>query len=164
MQIHIGQIYIEQGAYFPFSHIFQRYISEEVSALVVPSKKFIAKYGNDYKLIFNVSAKHSLTENEIRGPTVFKKTKDVEYTIFLPFSVIMNEPRPPQEALNYIFRGVCAVFDQLGIDATQIRERQEHIVNHVCADSAMFQDVENLKRFNETVSYLDEHVWTGHAS
>ena len=160
MQVHFGQIYVEQGAYFPFSHIFQQYISEEMSALVIPSKKFVAQYGQDWKLIFRISAKHSLDRNEIRGPTAFKKDKDVEYSIFLPFSVIMNEEHPPASALNWIFHGAYDVFHRLEIDAHRVREHQARIVRHICSTSAMFQDIDKLKRFNDTISCLDPKVWT----
>ena len=88
MNVFFSQIYIEPGVDFPFSYHFQRRLSEQVTSLVMPSARFLAKYGDDYKLIFNVSAKQVIQVNEIRGPTVFKKTKDVEYTAFLPFDVI----------------------------------------------------------------------------
>lgn len=161
MQIHFGQIYIEQGAYFPFTCDFQRYISAEVSSSVVPSTAFITKYGDDYSLIFRISAKQSLYENEIRGPTVFKKTKDVEFTIFLPFEEIMHRAHPPSAALNWIFAGVYSVFDRLDIEAGTLRERQSFIIKHICSDSQMFEDIDELKRFNASVSYLDSNIWRG---
>lgn len=164
MRVYFSQIYIEQGAYFPFSHLFHKFMSDAVSQRVAPSPLFLSKYGADYSLIFRISAKHSLDEVELRGPTVFKKTQDVEYTIFLPFPVIMSERWPPHAALDRIVQGVCAVFDKLGIDAAEVRRCQEQLVAAICADSTMFQDIANLKRFNDTLSYLDERVWTSRVS
>ncbi len=89
MKVFFRQTYIETGATFPFSVHFQRRMTEVVTSLVVPSAKFLSKYGDDYDLIFNVSAKRGLQENEIRGPGIYRRTKDVEYSVFLPFDVIM---------------------------------------------------------------------------
>jgi hypothetical protein len=166
MQVHFGQIYIEQGAYFPFTCAFQRYISDEVSSLVAPSRKFVTKCGEDYDLVFNVSAKHSLEENEIRGPTVFRKTRDVEYTIFLPFGVIMREPHPPTAALNWMFAGAYDVFDRLEMDTSDVRLRQHAIVEHILSDPSMFEDLKYVKIFGsdaivERIGYehLDPDIW-----
>jgi hypothetical protein len=139
MIIRCSQIYIEPGVNFPFSHIAIKYIDEGISDLVVPSAKFIHKYGDDYRLIFNISAKHSLEENEIRGPTVFKRTKDVEYSIFLPFTVIVSRADAPQTALKFLFQGIYAVFDSLEIDASRVREQEPSMIEHVCSDQAMFR-------------------------
>ena len=85
MKVNFCQTYIEPEVDFPFSHHFQHRISAEVTALVEPSAKFIKKYGRDFELTFNVSAKTALQDNEIRGPTVYRKTKNVEVHDFLAF-------------------------------------------------------------------------------
>src|SRR5438132_14279232 len=98
MKVWFGQIYIGPGVSFPFSHHFQRRLSHEVTALVEPSEKFIKKFGREFELMFRISAKQKLKRNEIRGPTVFNKTRDVEYTIFLPFAVIIRHVDAPKLA------------------------------------------------------------------
>src|SRR5438128_660345 len=105
MKVHFGQIYIEPGVEFPFSHLFQRYLAKEVTALVVPSGKFIEKYGSDFELMFRISAKNGIQDNEIRGPTVFRKAKDVEYTVFLPFDIISGTHDVPHSALRFLLKG-----------------------------------------------------------
>jgi hypothetical protein len=125
MLVHFGQIYIEADARFPFSHHFQHRISEVVSKLVKPSATFTRKYGADFNLTFNVSAKRGLQDNEIRGPAVFKKTKDVENTIFLPFDVITRHSDAPRHALRFLLKGACDVFDMLEIDKAKVVKAQE---------------------------------------
>jgi len=105
MKVWFGQVYIEPGVNFPFSHHFQRRLSQEVTALTKPSREFIKKHGEDFELMFNVSAKQALQDNEIRGPAVFRKTKDLEYTVFLPFDVIMRHADAPKAALRFLLRG-----------------------------------------------------------
>lgn len=140
MQVHFGQIYIEPDVYFPFSHHFQHRISEAVTDAVEPSAKFLKKYGGDFDLTFNVSAKKALRDNEIRGPTVFRKTKDVEYTVFLPFRVIKRHPDVPQTALRFLLKGACAVLESLDIDTAKIVEQQESLIEDICSNPIMFEE------------------------
>jgi hypothetical protein len=41
MTIYFGQIYIQVGISFPFSHLFQKSLGESVTKFVKPSSKFI---------------------------------------------------------------------------------------------------------------------------
>jgi hypothetical protein len=139
MKVHFGQIYIEPGVRFPFSYHFQRRLSQTIAALVVPSAKVIKQYGSDFKLIFNISAKKAIQDNEIRGPTVFKKTKDVEYTLFLPFDVISRNSEVLQSALTFLLKGVCSVLRSLDIDTAKIVEAEASMIENLCSDPKMFE-------------------------
>jgi hypothetical protein len=134
MQVDFRQCYIEDGANFPFSHHFQGRVSEEIGQLVASSAKFTEKYGSDFDLIFNVSAKKVIKDNEIRGPSVFRKTKQVEYSIFLPFDVIIRGSDAPKLALRFLLQGVCEVLALLGIDEGRLLENQESLVEGILAD------------------------------
>lgn len=139
MLVNFRQCYIEGGVNFPFSHFFQNRISEEITALVEPSAKFIKKYGEDFDLTFNVSAKAALQDNEVRGPTVYRKTKDVEFTVFLPFTEIMRHADAPKHALMYLLKGVFHVFDLLEIDSSQLLATQESLIEGICSDPTMLE-------------------------
>jgi len=140
MKVWFGQVYIELGVAFPFSHLFQRRLSSEVTALVEPSGKFLKEFGEDWDFMFNVSAKRGLQDNEIRGPSLFKKGKKVEYTIFLPFDVITRYPDAPRHFLRFLLQGVYDVFDELEIDKSKLVERQKAIVEGICADPTMLEE------------------------
>ena len=137
MTIHFGQVYVQPGVSFPFTHHFQRRLSEAISALVEPSPTFAKKFGDDYALIFRISAKKGLHDNEVLGPTVFKKARDVEYTVFLPFDEIARSSDVPRTALRYLLKGVCSVFNSLGIDSSRVVGAQESIVEGICSDPKM---------------------------
>jgi hypothetical protein len=139
MKIFFGQVYIIPGVKFPFSHHFQLRLSREITSIVVPSDKFMKKYGRDYELMFNISAKDTIEDNEIRGPTVFKKTKDVEYTIFLPFMPISRQPDVPRSALTFLFKGVYTVLESLEIDSKAIKSLQSSLIDSICSDPMMFE-------------------------
>lgn len=145
MKVFFRQIYIEEGVQFSFSIDFQGHISKVITALLKPSEKFIKKYGEDFDLVFNVSAKRGLLENEIRGPAVFKKTKDVEYTIFLPFDVITRKSEVAQSALEYLLAGAICVFEKLEFDTANVLERQGALIEEICSDPAMFKTEDELK-------------------
>jgi hypothetical protein len=138
MRVYFGQIYIKPGVRFSFSHDFQVRLSREITALVEPSAKFVGAYGADFDLTLNISAKNVIQDSEVRGPTVFEKTKDVEYSIFLPFDVIANKPDIPRTALGYLLRAACSVFEALEIDTARVAERQGAMIEEICSDPGMF--------------------------
>jgi hypothetical protein len=145
VEVSFSQLYIEAGANLPFSHVFQRYISNETTAAVRPSPQFAKRYGPGFNLGFNISAKRGLKDNEIAGPSVMKKAKEIEYTIFLPFDVVERQPEPARSALEFLFAGVCSVLGSLHIDATTLRENKESLIRQICSDPTMFMADNDLK-------------------
>jgi hypothetical protein len=139
MRISVSQIYIRPGVNFPFSHLFQRWISEELTAIVRPSDEFIRDFGNDFTLVFNLSAKADIHQNEIKGPTIFKETKDVEFTIFVPYDTIDKSGNSTARALRFFLDGTVNVFEALGIDANEVSKRMESMIQHVCSDASMIK-------------------------
>ncbi len=139
MVVHFSQIYIQPGATFPFSHHFQRRFSDEVTERVSPSPRFIATFGADWDLIFRISAKGTILENEIRGPTVFKKDKQVEYTVFLPFDAVVQHTDVSQSALRFLIDGCCSVFAQLEIDSEPLKKSVDELIASICANPDMFR-------------------------
>jgi len=137
MKIYVGQVYIETDAVYS-----QQKIHAELTALITPSEKFIAAYGEDWELMFNMSAKAYNVKtrkkrkvNEICGPTVFKKEKDVEYTIFLPFD--HNTPHDNDKrrfALGHLFEGIYDVLWRYDIDTSRLEAGQQRIIDDIIAD------------------------------
>lgn len=137
MEIFVAQFYIVPGVSFPFTHIFQKYLSKTLSELTVPSKTFEKQYGIDWKLIFRMSAKTSLTKNEIRGPTLFDDDKHVEYTVFLPYDEIIRLPHPSRSAVEFLFNGICEVLKSLDICTEKLRNSEEAVIAKILSDSSM---------------------------
>ncbi len=139
MKVYFGQIYVEPGIVFPFSHLFQRRLSREVTSRVKPSMTFVEKYGIDWELMFRISAKTQIDEMEIRGPSVYKADKDVEYVLFLPFDVIARSECVPKSALRFLFNGFCDVLRQLDVDTADVEGASESIIGDICSDATMFE-------------------------
>ena len=138
MKVYFGQFYIQPDVTFPFSHRLQRRLAEEITGLVTPSAIFTREYGSDWELMFRISAKTQIDDNDIRGPTVYKRDRDVEYTIFLPFDIITRSDRVPQMALQFSLKGCCRVFRGLDIDPAAVEETTESMIESICSDPKMF--------------------------
>lgn len=140
MNIWIRQIYIEAGVNFPFSHIWQGWLSDQLSSLAVPSAKFIAKYGIDFELGINLSTRRGLVENEIKGPSVYRKRKDVEYSLFLPYDVVVGAADGCRVAMELILRGIQDIFVKSNIHAEGFDAKKAFIIDHVCSDPTMLSE------------------------
>jgi hypothetical protein len=134
MKIHFGQLYVEPGVSIPFSFQFQHRLSDEITRLVDPSAEFIQQYGDGWELMFRISAKRAICASEICGPSVFKKSKDVEFTIFLPFDIIQRESIVLQSAISFLLQGVCSALDSLGIDSSGIQARLASLAESISSD------------------------------
>jgi hypothetical protein len=131
------QIYIRPGIEFPFSHIFQKWLSGELSSIVQASPDFVRSYGDDFDLVLYMSAKSEIQELEIKGPGVHKKTKDVEYTIFLPYDIINKSDNVIAGAVRHLLDGIVKVLTTLKIDTREVSLRTDLIIEHVCSDPSM---------------------------
>lgn len=139
MNIYVVQIYIEAGASFPFSHVFQRYIHNRLSSLVDGWGRNAGHYGPDFGLIFRMSSKSDLATTEIKGPTIFKRDKSVEYSIFLPSNLLGNRSTDDYRAvLRALMDGIVTVMDGLGINTEKVKVESEDIVDLIVHDPAMY--------------------------
>lgn len=142
MKVYFSQIYIEQGAELFFSTAFQQYLSHEVSSLVAVSEAFAREYSEDFDIIFRISAKRMIDLVEVRGPTMFRKSRDVEYTIFLPYDVLAISEEPHRMALHYLLTSVSDILDSLQIATSSLRNAEETIISNVITTPAMYQRAE----------------------
>ena len=141
MTIYFGQIYGVLGASFPFSTRFQLRLGAEVTSRLSASAAFDLKYGRDWKLIFRISAKTSISVCEVRGPTMFRKAKNVEYSIFLPFDVIQGQEDIALAALNHLLPAVTETLNTLGFDVGCLEREAMTIAKTIAADPQTY-DVE----------------------
>jgi hypothetical protein len=139
MNIYVRQIYTKPGVRFPFSIPWQQWVSKRLSTLADASPAFCTVYGSDFNLVFNISAQTGILDNDVKGPTVFRQDKDVEYTIFLPFDVIRSSETGCMKAMQYVVAGVRTVLKDLEIDTTRLNAGETDIIRHCCSDPAMLE-------------------------
>jgi hypothetical protein len=140
MKVAVAQIYIEPGASFPFSYLMQRWLSQELSSLATPTNAFLKRNGEGFMLTVYISAKTKAESNEIRGPSVAKKSKIVEYTLFLPYDVIDRSEDRCRAAMTHIVTGIQSIFQLAEIEAEGLEARRAAILDHVCADPTMLEE------------------------
>lgn len=140
MRISVGQIYIKPGVSFPFSHIMQRWLGEELTAAADDWTEFAKKYGPGFSLVVRLSADTSIVSNVIKGPTVFRRDKDVEYTVFLPFEVIMTASNGCGSAMRHLIDGVRVVFRLAGIESSSLDAKESSMIEHACSEPVMLEE------------------------
>lgn len=139
MKISVGQIYIKPGVSFPFSHRMQIWLAGELSSAANDSAEFMKKYGTDFNLVVRISADTQISAPQIKGPTIFKRDRDVEFTVFLPFDTIASAADGCRAALEHLVTGIRSVFQQAGIDPGTLDEKRAFIIEHICAEPTMLK-------------------------
>jgi hypothetical protein len=140
MKVAFSHIFIQVGINFNFSYKLHKFLIAELSDLITPSEKFLKLHGEDYQLIFNISAKKQLAINEIVGPLTSKKNKTVEFSVFLPYTPIMKELEPNRSALEHLFEGVYEVLEKYEIDSSQVKLEQKKLIDKIMSSPEMFED------------------------
>jgi hypothetical protein len=138
MRIFVTQFYLEPGAAFPFSYHFQRYWSSEISNNVALTPAFSEAYGPDYTVIFRVSADSGLTNPEVKGPTIYAKDEDVEFSIFIPYETDGGLTwKKCKTALTQLLKEIIHVLETLQLDPSWISRNSTGLVEHVLSNDQM---------------------------
>ncbi len=131
MNIYVSQIYSEPGTSFPFSHLFQKWLGGELSRIAAPLEQWSKKYDEEFSLMLRLNAKKKISSVELRGPTVFKKSKDVEMTIFIPHDGYdYNDSDKCEAPLKLILDGIIVALDSLSINTVRIRSDSKILLKH----------------------------------
>lgn len=121
MRIFVGQIYVKAGVVFPFSLRFQRWLGDALSERVEVSSQFKNKFGTGIGLGLRLSAKDDIDQPEIQGPTLFKREKTVEFTMFLPHGPNnYHDPVVASALLDQVLRSTVTVLQRVGLDPGRI--------------------------------------------
>lgn len=138
MRVFVGQIYISPGISFPLTLHFQKWLGEELTNRIEPSEEFQRAYPGDFDLGFRLSAKSEIREPEIKGPTVFKRDKNVEFTIFLPYRA-QAEPESDRYRwlMELLLDSIVQVLLRLRIEPTKVRDSASELIERFIASPAM---------------------------
>ncbi|MFN9878321.1 MAG: hypothetical protein ACK557_07565, partial [Planctomycetota bacterium] len=83
-------------------------------------------------------AKSGLVAPEIKGPTVFKRDKDVEYTVFLPFDRAADlETSTLSRVLEMLLASVISILNGLGMSTMSLVNNSRAIVSQILSDNKM---------------------------
>jgi hypothetical protein len=91
--------------------------------------------------MFRMSAKSELTEPQVCGPTVFRKDKDVEYTIFLTYDIDRaHGPLLCRCVLKQLLEQIMIVLEKLKMDVVKLSLDVDEIIENIINDPKMFTD------------------------
>ena len=134
MKIEIVQIYIEVGVRFDLSAEFQGFTAAELSRLVDISPEFASRFGEDWSIVLNLSAKKAIPDVAIMRPIRLRKDKVVEITIFLPFDKITQSGNVRASAVRSFLEAVQTALAKLGLDVARLTAATPEIVKRVADD------------------------------
>jgi hypothetical protein len=141
-------VYFSQGYYedqsFPFSGDFQIFLSDWITKNVRASAKFVADYGEDWNLFFTISADSGIKTSEINGPGIEKKARDVEYSIVLPYDVILKSKSVNHSCLEHLMQAICSTLESQDIDTAKIKRAQSKVIDKICNDPSMFEEEDDF--------------------
>lgn len=139
MKVYFTQAYISPGVCFPWSYRFQQKLSDEISSMVSSDDAFSERFGLEWDLAFYISAKQEIQDVEVRGPSIWKKGRSVEFTLFLPFDLIPRGDGFASPALEFLCDGIQRVFDQIGLKADELGSRRQHLVHDLSSDPSLLE-------------------------
>lgn len=137
MNVYVSQFYIEAGANYPFSHRFQHFVSKAIADRIASPESFVQKYGENFDLIFNMSARSDIRETLIKGPAVFQRGKDVEYSIFLPYDSDNHDPSALKQVVVRLLSAIVNVLTDLGFDASAVLRDSSELADQIVENPAM---------------------------
>jgi hypothetical protein len=152
-KLRVSQVYVHVGIEFPFSHLAQRFLERELLE-VMDVSLFDKRYGSDFHIVLNVSAEQATRTPRIAGPAVFRRTKDVEYTIFIPFDVVVDSDEPCFTAAELLLEGAESAFRHAGISCPGLPSERQRIAREVCSNPSLAGDWREISLRGRCISGL----------
>ena len=137
MKIDFTQCFIEPGVTFPFSIRFRDAISDGMSEILKTADvgHFRPKW-KGYDLTICISAKSKIRMAEVAGPGVYRRDRELEYTVFLPYEALPTFA----DAVGCLVDTVCGIIGSLGIDIGDIGRWRNEFVALASTDPAYSDD------------------------
>lgn len=95
-----------------------------------PNWKGFHKSFKDYNLGFTIVMDRGIDALQVKGPTIFRRTKDVDFSIFLPEKVELLNPDKYEDIeyyLDLIFSGLEIVLSQY-----DVRNEEIELIKNEC--------------------------------
>ena len=112
------QLYSEVGIRYkipiPICRKIVIYLNELNISLPYYDKKL---KGEDYSLIITLSASTKISETDIRGPSFYRKHKQVGFVFFIPYKTFEREQDTMCYIVNNIEQGMIFIFNKYKLPA-----------------------------------------------
>ncbi|MWP50274.1 MULTISPECIES: hypothetical protein [unclassified Gilliamella] len=120
MKFRIGAIFSQVGISFKVSHKVIKLIWSDLEERVPLSEEYEKKF-RDYTLVFLYSAREQ-NDFLVKGPTISKRYKVIEYVIYMPFKEIQSDEEIYNVFLMCMEKGVREVFRKYNINQNELKD------------------------------------------
>lgn len=106
----------------PFSSTTHGVLVDKFNERFATWEGFFRAY-EGYDLAFIIVTDEGVGKLEVKGPTVFRKTKTVDFSIFLPENIDTLVPENPQDFriyLDWVFSGISSAIVRYGVSQEDI--------------------------------------------
>jgi hypothetical protein len=111
----VSGLFSDPDATFEVPHQVSKVIASILSSELADTHAFDENFGKDYYLCLMRSSRVGLADLEIKGPTISKRYKTVEFSLKMPHRKIVEDPRRYGIYLDYMERGTSSVFAEIGL-------------------------------------------------
>lgn len=169
MKFSLSQVYVEPGVNLPFSHRFSSWMDfkleqnftpdqahlplpKELSTATVdmrsrvdsPTRKtkyfFRGSTAESIRLIsINLSCQKAINGPLVLGPKVYKKTKEHEYTIFLPFEKVVGSEDPTYTSLSLLLESIAHIMCNYNYYIKNIESAKLEWIKEIKENEDMFK-------------------------
>jgi hypothetical protein len=123
----VSYIDLSVGLRNPFNNLTHQIVVRNLRERFLGWKGFFDKY-EEYSLGFIVATQKGTGKLSVKGPSISRKMKVVDFSIFLPDHVAELLPTSTDNVLSYldaVFAGISSALDQYGIKESEIEVIRE---------------------------------------
>ncbi len=127
--VYLLQLYPEVGVHF--HNIFGSWKKAKEWRIALenslfPEGKMATNY-HGYNLTFTISSSVLLGNLVVKGPSIGRRNKSIQYALWIPYSPVVNAPHPLTKLTEYFKQGVAEVLRKLEYPEESIQKVLEKI-------------------------------------
>lgn len=141
MNIYFSQIYLEgEDTTFAVTNTLIHRLSQRLDVLNKKINHYDKLFkGEDFSVVFVISATRKKNTLEVKGPTTYSKDKETSFSLFIPYQEISSFIEQMNYVLDYIAEGIIFVFNKYKTDPSGVKEAIEEVKKLIAADPEKYQ-------------------------
>ncbi|MBT1699247.1 hypothetical protein KK083_20285 [Fulvivirgaceae bacterium PWU4] len=116
MTFRLAVLFPEVGVDFPISYKVNQLLLDKLIDKLPKEQQQVIVDNKSFSLGVIISTRKSKTDLSIQGPSISKKYKMVDYTIWIPYLKVIKSSSLLETYLDFISEGIILVFEDLGRD------------------------------------------------
>jgi len=120
MSFRTASIFSEVGVDFPISYKVNQLLLDRLVKKLQKENQEVNVKGEFFSLGVIVSTRKNVTDLSFQGPSISKKYKMVDYTIWMPFAKVIESDNILFAYLDYLCQGISLVMKECGYPTAAI--------------------------------------------